>query len=210
MTSGERFDVFDENMVKIGEETRENVHAKGLWHQTFHCWVISRSPNGDQLILQLRHKDKDTYPDMLDVSCAGHLLSGERPEDGVRELEEELGIAVDISELIYCGTTPQAYKISERLIDREFNHVYLYESSRTIEEYRFQTEEIAGLFYVSVQDFRQLVSGAARSAWLEGVVLDENTGETVHSRRELLLADLTPNSADYYSLLFNKVEQLTM
>ena len=32
--------VFDENYKYICDETRENVHKKGLWHETFHCWLV--------------------------------------------------------------------------------------------------------------------------------------------------------------------------
>lgn len=40
----ELIDVFDGNYNLIGTEERDIVHEKGLWHQTFHCWVIR--PNG--------------------------------------------------------------------------------------------------------------------------------------------------------------------
>jgi hypothetical protein len=36
MSLNEIFDVFNEQMVRIGEATRQSVHAQGLWHQTFH------------------------------------------------------------------------------------------------------------------------------------------------------------------------------
>jgi isopentenyldiphosphate isomerase len=63
MSLNEIFDVFNEQMVRIGEATRQSVHAQGLWHQTFHCWIVSKSNKGElNLLFQLRHKDKDTYP----------------------------------------------------------------------------------------------------------------------------------------------------
>lgn len=87
MSSDEWLDVFNEQMKKIGQASRKNVHAQGLWHQTFHCWIINKSTTGRwSLLFQLRRKDKDVFPNQHDISCAGHLLSGEAVEEGVREL----------------------------------------------------------------------------------------------------------------------------
>jgi isopentenyldiphosphate isomerase len=90
-------------MEHVGTAGRLQVHADGWWHQTFHCLIISQRNDQPSLLLQLRHPDKDTFPNLLDISCAGHLLAGESAEDGVRELEEELGVQVAFSSLIPCG-----------------------------------------------------------------------------------------------------------
>ena len=88
--------------------------------------LITRFKEDLSLLFQLRHKDKDTYPGLLDVSCAGHLQSGETVEDGVRELEEELGITVPFHELIPCGMVAEENIISEHVVDREFNHIFIW------------------------------------------------------------------------------------
>lgn len=33
----ERLAIFDEHYHKIGEAIRDEVHAKGYWHEVFHC-----------------------------------------------------------------------------------------------------------------------------------------------------------------------------
>ncbi|MDF2939105.1 MAG: hypothetical protein K0Q90_4478, partial [Paenibacillaceae bacterium] len=103
MAQDENFDIFDEHMNHIGTASRQEAHAQGLWHRTFHCWVLRKGSAGWEILLQLRHKDKDTFPGLLDVSSAGHLLAGELVEDGVRELEEELGIGVPYPELFFAS-----------------------------------------------------------------------------------------------------------
>jgi hypothetical protein len=40
-----------EQMVRIGEATRQSVHTQGLWHQTFHCWIVSKSSKGELNLL---------------------------------------------------------------------------------------------------------------------------------------------------------------
>lgn len=208
MSGTEFFDIFNESNIKIGVDSRENAHAKGLWHHSFHCWVIQRSAGEDQLLLQLRHPNKDTFPGLLDISCAGHLQAGETVEDGVRELEEELGVQAEFDELIYCGIVAQENVISADLIDREFNHVFLYESSRSVEEYEFQKEEITGLFFVKVEDFRKLVFGETKECWVEGVVTDQGQEGLSQERRKIGLHHFTPNSEEYYKLLFNNIAAL--
>ncbi len=70
MSLNEIYDVFNAQMIKIGKDSRQNVHAKGLWHQAFHCWIINKSISGDwSLLFQLRHKDKDTFPNILRCNC---------------------------------------------------------------------------------------------------------------------------------------------
>ena len=86
---GERLDVLDELGAHVGVERRDVVHRDGLWHRCFHLWVLS----GGGVLLQRRAADKDAFGGMLDATAAGHLLAGESVADGVREAEEELGVA---------------------------------------------------------------------------------------------------------------------
>jgi isopentenyldiphosphate isomerase len=209
MSEVEMFDIFSEAMIKIGTDSRASVHAKGQWHQSFHCWIINYSTiGGCSLLFQLRHKDKDTYPGLLDVSCAGHLLSGETVDDGVRELSEELGIALSIDELVHCGMVAEEYIISEQCIDREFNHIFIHNSNKTLEEYNFQISEISGLFYINLMEFQELLSGAIDSILTEGIVFDEVKQNVRSVKREFYSNDFTPKSSEYYRLFFEKIESL--
>lgn len=199
----EMFDIFDEQMVRIGTDSRNNAHAKGLWHQTFHCWVVNPAVGkGGSLLFQLRHMSKDTFPGRLDTSCAGHLQAGETVEDGVREMQEELGLAVPFEDLIYCGMTAEESRPAHGLIDREFSHVFLYTCDQELEKYRFQREEISGLFFVNIPEFRQLVSGETDALTIEGIVADEESQHVSWEQRLVRLEDFTPNSEEYYRLLF--------
>lgn len=90
----ELIDIFDENMNLLGTALKSQAHREGLWHKTFHCWLARKNDEGRVMVwLQLRNKDKSIYPDMLDVSAAGHVKSGEEVKDGYREVTEELGLS---------------------------------------------------------------------------------------------------------------------
>lgn len=212
MAQDEVFDIFDSRMRRTGTASRKEAHAQGLWHQTFHCWVI-RTPTRPEedwsLLLQLRHRDKDTFPNMLDISCAGHLLAGERVEDGVRELQEELGLSVAFAELISCGVFAEEDIISETLIDREFCHVFLYPCNQALEAYKFQLSEVSGLFFIPLAAFQELVSGRCDSVLTKGVIVtDEAAGTTIEISRDVRKADIVPHPQAYYELLFHQISRL--
>ena len=73
---------------------RSQVHKEGDWHRSMHLWIYqSDSTNDDvRVLLQRRSPYKDTHPNLLDVSCAGHVNAGDDiAETTMREMEEELG-----------------------------------------------------------------------------------------------------------------------
>lgn len=211
MGQDEILDIFDEKMTFTGTAARWEAHALGLWHQTFHCWIITRSPDHDwQILLQLRHKNKDTYPDKLDVSCAGHLLSGEAPRDGLRELAEELGLAPSYEELAYAGIAVKESFLPGKLTDREFSHIHIYECPKPLQEYKVQLSEVSGLFRVRLGEFRRLTLGETDSIQAEGIVYNSSQdGERhtwVSAIRNIGRADLSPNSSAYYRMLFAGID----
>lgn len=210
MSNEEIFDIYDSRMNLLGQAPRRQVHESGLWHKTFHCWVASPPDDGSpcRLLFQLRHTSKDTYPDKLDTSCAGHLTAGETVEDGVRELEEELGLAVSPTELIFCGAAAEEDHLPNGWVDREFNHVYLYPCGKPLQEYSFQTEEISGLYWIDAAAFFSLLEGAAVTVHAEGYYLQEADGLLVPDRREVGRDDFALKSMEYYRLLFHSLKKL--
>ncbi|WP_438448636.1 NUDIX hydrolase [Gorillibacterium sp. sgz5001074] len=209
MSNEERFDIFDRNQNPAGTASRGRVHREGLWHRTFHCWVVTPpGPSGRSLLFQLRHPDKDTYPGKLDVSCGGHLLAGETVEDGVRELQEELGLEVTAEELNSCGVIAVEGFLENGLIDREFNHIHLMESPLPPGSFSFQTSEISGLFHVKLEEYRELVYGARAFLLAEGVELDKSGCSKHPYIRKVQLADFVPKPAPYLSLLFQGLDSM--
>ena len=166
----ELFDIYDEALNHIGVKARDAVHRDGDWHQVFHCWVVGRDANGDEfVILQKRALDKD-YPGKIDVSAAGHLEAGELVRDGVREIEEELGLRVEFEDLVPLGRRLGMTKVGD-LVDCQICHVFLYECAQALEEYRYQQDEIDGLLKMRIEDGLRLFSGEADSVTASAVGL---------------------------------------
>jgi isopentenyldiphosphate isomerase len=127
----ELFNIFDDNKMPIGVATRSEVHKIGYWHETFHCWFIYKEAGQDYIYLQIRSDTKKDYPSLFDITAAGHILAHETIEDGVREVQEEIGINVSINDLISLGVINYCV-IRKELIDKELAHVYLFESNNSL------------------------------------------------------------------------------
>ncbi|EED91603.1 predicted protein [Thalassiosira pseudonana CCMP1335] len=88
-------DVYYPSPKPTGEiKERGRIHKDGIWHRSVQVWVVQKDEcnNDVRVLLQRRSKYKDTHPNLLDVSCAGHVNSGDDIlQSTMRELEEELG-----------------------------------------------------------------------------------------------------------------------
>jgi len=159
----EMFDIYDEALNHIGWKPRDEVHREGEWHRVFHCWVIYRDAEGeDWVIIQKRAANKTTWPDFLDVSAAGHYEAGEAVPDGLRELEEELGLTPQFDALIPLGKRVSIARYKD-IIDCQIADVFFYICDQPLSAYRYQKEEIAGLVAVNVDEALALFSGEVES-----------------------------------------------
>ncbi|WP_248925667.1 NUDIX hydrolase [Paenibacillus hamazuiensis] len=203
----ELLDIYDAQLNHVGIAPRGEAHAKGLWHRTFHCWIVSGSGADRELLFQLRHHEKDTFPGLLDISSAGHLLAGEEAADGARELEEELGLAVPFEQLHDCGIVAEENFLQNGLIDREFFHVFMYRFDGPLHIYRVQQDEVAGLFRVNLQSFRELLHGRTDRVMANGAVLTPE-GTLLGESRSVTMADFVPHSTHYYERVLQAAEKL--
>lgn len=89
--------IIDENENIIGQDTRENIHKNGLLHREIHVWYYT--PKGE-IIFQLRGKNKDTFPGLLDATVGGHVEIGDNYENtAMKEVYEETGLKLRKSDL---------------------------------------------------------------------------------------------------------------
>jgi isopentenyldiphosphate isomerase len=153
----EQLKILDEDRNPIGVASREDVHRLGYWHETFHCWFVRKEQERDYLYLQLRSKTKKDYPNLLDITVAGHLMADESVEDGVREIKEEVGIDIHFQDLIPLGIIDYCVK-EEDFIDKEFAHTFLYRSEKSFEDFILQ-DEVAGIVKVDLSEFAELWFG---------------------------------------------------
>ena len=200
----EILDTFDEAMKWTGTASRQEIHRLGIWHQTFGCWVLHRSRLGDFLLLQRRHKLKETQPNKLDISCAGHLSAGELPSDGIREMREELGIEVNFEHLRQVGVYRYS-DVGNGLRDNEFCHIFILEvEDQPLVTYNPSRDEIRGLYLVSVSDLQSLCRQAVGCIPLTGIEID-NYGRKLKNTLTVTMTDMVNSNVSYYELLFSTI-----
>lgn len=185
----ELIDVRDESGGRTGQVVwKSEAHRRGLWHRCFHCWIFGSDSGEPYLIVQRRAATKDTWPGYLDVTAAGHLATGEEPVDGLREVEEELGLRVDPGRLVPLGTRRVEQEIPGGL-DREFHDVFLLRDDTPPGNLRLQREEVEAVLHVGLDDARAL--GASGSA----PAREYRDGEVSEVR--VSVPDFVPNTDDY-------------
>ncbi len=143
----EYLDIVDENGIPSGETvSREEAHRLGVQHRTSHVWIVRKTDNGYDILLQKRSLNKDSHPGMFDTSSAGHIVAGDEPlESALRELDEELGIKAGESELKKIGIFHGEYskEFHGRLFkDNEISFVFIYQGNVDIDNLVLQKSEI--------------------------------------------------------------------
>lgn len=152
----EFFDVLDEEGSKTGKiKPREEVHRDGDWHKSVHVWIVN---DNAEVLLQKRSPNKDSHPNMWDISSVGHLVAGDDSLSGaLREIKEELGVEVLPEQLSLIGTRKKASKPKKTFINNEFSDVYLLRWSLPLTQLHIQEEEVSAVKYVPLGEFRNMI-----------------------------------------------------
>ncbi|WP_405113988.1 NUDIX domain-containing protein [Paenibacillus sp. FSL K6-1217] len=197
---------FDEQGNRTGTAPRDEVHRQGLWHETFHCWFIRKDDSGLRICLQLRSQQKKDYAGLLDITAAGHLLAEETALDGIREVQEELGLAIAFDELQPLGVIPYQMNYAG-FMDRERAHVYVYESRYALSAFTPQLEEVAGIVEARFADFRSFISGADSKLHVQGFRVTAN-GERTCIDELVDFTQFVPHEHDYFRRVIEGIERL--
>lgn len=213
LTQEEHFDIYDEQMNHLGIAPRREVHAKGYWHQSFHCWIVAGVGAERRILFQKRNALKDTFPNHFDITAAGHLSAGESVEQAARELEEELGVSVPFERLISFGTDrDEASGIARGVpfIDREIHHLFGLRLDQPLASYRLQVSEVAGLFEASLEAMLQLFQGSRDTLPASGILLTDPVDHTAWTPDDVLLrtSDFVPHGAAYYIRICEQLKLL--
>ena len=197
----EKIDVLDESGRKTGEVVwKSEAHRQGIWHRCFHCWVTGMDAAREPyLLVQRRAAAKDTWPGRLDVTAAGHLAAGEEPLDGLRELEEELGLSPDPRRLVPLGTRRVEQDIAQGC-DRELHDVFLLDDDTPPGELNLQEEEVESVLQLGLNDVEKLEAGETVEA--------QEFRKTGRVLREISIEDFVPNEDDYLAKIVRAARRL--
>ena len=113
--SDEWLPLVDAEGFPLGQVRRADAHGNpDLLHPVVHCLVSNAT---GALLLQLRSRNKDVQPGRWDTSVGGHVAVGESIESAVvREVREELGIAVSFDSLQFLYRYAMRSSIESELV----------------------------------------------------------------------------------------------
>lgn len=190
----EMIKIYDEQKNPLGITSRDIVHQKGYWHDTFHCWFLKNENNIDYIYFQLRSKVKNDFPNLLDITAAGHILANETVGEGIREIKEELGMDVSMEDLELIGVIKDCI-ITENFIDKEFGNVYMY---RVNEEpiYKLQKEEVSGIVRTKFKNFYDFVFEKRTEITVNGFIIN-TYDEKLEITKSVTKEDFVPHSGSY-------------
>ena len=152
----EYIDIVDKDGNPIGTSVpKSEIHSKGHLHNTAHVWFFTSEGN---ILLQQRAASKAIRPLLWDVSVAGHIDAGETPEQAaVREAKEEIGVGISEDELIKIGVFECFQSYPNGMIDNEFHHTFIVETTLKISHFIPQKEEVEDLKFVSMLEFHDIL-----------------------------------------------------
>ena len=191
----EIMNIFDKQRNNIGKMSRADVHKHGLWHETFHCWFVNKEEDEDYIYFQIRSGRKKDFPNLLDLTAAGHLLATESVEDGTREIKEEIGIDVTFNDLLPVGLIHNCI-VTEDFIDREFSHVFLHRTHEENLEFKLQKSEVSGMVKAKFHDFYDLCLGEREQIRIDGFEMNE-FDDKVLILKNIGMLDFVPHQLSY-------------
>ena len=132
---------------------KPEIHRDGDWHRAAHIWIVT---SDGRIVLQKRSLRKENNPGLWDVSAAGHVSAGESVIDSAaREVEEELGLHIDASELRHIGTMTESSVLNDgRYIDNEIHEIFLVRRDVDLASLKLQEEEVDDVALVTPAEMR--------------------------------------------------------
>ena len=204
----EYLDIYDENQNHIGKEERNVVHRDALWHKTVHCWLYDKKGN---VYFQIRRKEGKLY-----TTASGHILAGETVKQGFgREIEEEIGIKVNIDEAKLVDVVKfMLDKVKDDgsiFRDRVFANVYVCEYEGDEVNFNFDDSELAGLVRVNASETLELLKN--ENGKIHGDVIIKVDDVNKVENKEIDFQDFLVNKGEVaiekYGDILNKVIDLT-
>lgn len=180
----EYIELLDSKGIPNGEKCLKSIaHIKGLFHASVHIWFYT---NSQEILIQKRKATKDTFPNLWDISVAGHI-SFKEPHlaAAIREVAEEIGLTITKKDLHYIGTSEHKNIHPNQLTDHELHHIYLCELKISIEKLSIQEEEVAEIKLISLDSFKTKLSNATENH------------------------DYVPHGKSYYKRIFEAIEKQT-
>ena len=191
----EYWDAYNENRKKLGYDLIRDVSVfkENEYHIVEEIWIINSK---GEILLTQRSKNKKSNP--LKWECtAGSVLKGETTYEGaLREIKEEIGLELNLKDLIYFGN--KVDKTHHAIVDKwvvrkDINLSDLVFSDGEVQDAKYVTKEefermlengeIRDIFYYMVNMYEKIVSVEQRESYNflgkeVNIIIDRKMGDS--------------------------------
>lgn len=149
----ERIDVVNTKGMPTGKTClKSEAHQHGILHGTVHIWLHTKDL---QILIQKRSESKEIYPNLWDVSVAGHISSGESPIlAALREVKEEIDLSINQEQLKSIPPFEEKHYHANNIVDHEIHHIYLVKLHVDLSKLTPQKEEVEALRLISTKELQ--------------------------------------------------------
>jgi isopentenyldiphosphate isomerase len=149
----ELIDILNEDLTIQKTCLKSYAHMHGLLHASVHIWFYTMK---GEILFQKRAKTKIAFPNIWDVSVAGHIGTNENIyQAAIREIKEEISIDISKSELISIGKFKEYIKNTPMFIANETHSLFLCPLNYKIKALNIQTEELSELKLIPIEKFQK-------------------------------------------------------
>jgi isopentenyl-diphosphate delta-isomerase len=151
----ELLDVLTPDGLPTGRtKAKPDVHRDGDWHRAAHVWLVTPD---QRVLLQRRAATKENWPNLWDVSVAGHISAGETAIDAaVREVQEELGLTLTPQDLTHLGTLRWHAVLNDgAYIENEFHEVFVVTVALDVDALVLDPTEVAEVVIVQPEEIER-------------------------------------------------------
>ena len=199
----EFLDYYDEEGNLLGTTTYDEVHEKGYWHNTVHCWLYT---NDGKLMFQVRANRGTFY-----TTASGHVKAGETiPQAFHREIKEEIGLNLDTQGATFVDIVPwQMDKIKDgkEWHDRAKANVYINLYEGDYSAFNMDPEEVSGIGVVSAEETLDLFNDKVES--IEATIIKNDKTYTKQVTKADFLCNDHETLLGKYGAIINKVIEVT-
>lgn len=142
-TENELWDLYTKDREKTDRlHRRGDAMQNGEYHLVVHVCIFN---SRNELLIQQRQPFKEDWPNMWDLTAAGSALQGENScQAAEREVEEELGLKIDLSNRRADFTVNFEYGFDDYfLLEQEVDITALHLQEEEVQAVRWCTKEEA-------------------------------------------------------------------